>query len=318
TTNEDTGYTFTASDFGYSDVDADTLDHITITSVESAGILRLAGVDLLVGSEVSKADIDAGYLVFTPAADASGTSYDSFDFTVNDGTADSASSYAMTIDVTSVNDAPTFELGDGIVTTAIEAGHDLSYSLAMQSDGKILMAGHSNNGSDTDFALTRYNADGTLDTSFGGDGILTTALGAGNDNAYSVTLQDDGKILVSGRSHNGSNHDFALARYNADGTLDTSFSGDGMVTTTIGAGLDQGESVVVQPDGKILVAGRSTNGGNKDFTLVRYNADGTLDTSFSSDGILTTAIGSDDDIGYDVAMQDDGKILVSGFSNNGS
>ena len=173
------------------------------------------------------------------------------------------------------------------------------------------------NGSN-DFALVRYNSDGTLDTSFSGDGKLTTAIGAGNDFGYSVTVQADGKILVAGASHNGSNYDFALVRYNSDGTLDTSFSGDGKLTTAIGASDDYGYSVTVQADGKILVAGYSANGSNNDFALVRYNSDGTLDTSFSGDGKLTTAIGAGHDEGYSVTVQADGKILVAGYSSNGS
>ena len=204
--------------------------------------------------------------------------------------------------------------GDGKLTTAIGASDDYGYSVTVQADGKILVAGHSSN----DFALVRYNSDGTLDTSFSGDGKLTTAIGAGNDFGYSVTVQADGKILVAGASHSGSNYDFALARYNSDGTLDTSFSGDGKLTTAIGASDDYGWSVTVPADGKILVAGYSANGSNNDFALVRYNSDGTLDPSFSGDGKLTTAIGAGHDEGYSVTVQADGKILVAGYSSNGS
>ncbi len=93
-------------------------------------------------------------------------------------------------------------------------------------------------------------------------------------------VQPDGKILVSGFSANGTNNDFAVARYNADGSLDTSFSGDGMLSTAIGSGDDIGQSMVLQPDGKILVTGQSHNGVDKDIALVRYNADGTLDLTF--------------------------------------
>ncbi|MCP5093108.1 MAG: hypothetical protein GY949_19525, partial [Gammaproteobacteria bacterium] len=131
-------------------------------------------------------------------------------------------------------------------------------------------------------ALTRYNSDGTLDTSFGGgDGIVTTAIGSSQDYSQSVTMQSDGKILVGGYSFNGSSYEFTLTRYNTDGTLDTGFGGgDGIATTDIGSGNDYGQSVTVQSDGKILVGGYSHNGSNNDFALVRYNSDGTLDTSF--------------------------------------
>ena len=107
----------------------------------------------------------------------------------------------------------------------------MAYSVAIQSDGKIVAAGDSNNGSNSDFALVRYNTDGSLDTSFDSDGKVTTAIGSGTDEAYSVAIQSDGKIVAAGYSNNGSNNDFALVRYNTDGSLDTSFDSDGKVTT---------------------------------------------------------------------------------------
>ena len=113
---------------------------------------------------------------------------------------------------------------------------------------------------------------GDLDISFSGDGKVTTAIGAGNDVAYSVILQSDGKIVVAGYSVIGGNNDFALARYNTDGSPDTSFDTDGKVTTAIGASDDQARSVVLQSDGKIVVAGQSSNGSNYDFAVVRYLA----------------------------------------------
>ncbi|MBN8957313.1 MAG: VCBS repeat-containing protein, partial [Rhizobiales bacterium] len=146
-------------------------------------------------------------------------------------------------------------------------------------------------GSNTDFALVRYNADGSLDTSFGGgDGKVTTPVGVSYEFGYSVTVQADGKILLGGESLNGSNTDFALVRYNADGSLDTSFGGgDGIVTTPVGGSDDQGYSVTVQADGKIVLGGTSYNGSNYDFALVRYNADGSLDTTFDPHNTLDGA-----------------------------
>ncbi|WP_417386422.1 Ig-like domain-containing protein [Gimesia sp.] len=115
TTSEDTPYTFTAADFNFSDIDGDTLANIRITTLETVGDLQLSGIDVTLNQVISKADIDAGKLTFTPVANANGTSYDSFGFTVNDGTVDSVSTYTMTIDVTSVNDAPT--AADNTVST---------------------------------------------------------------------------------------------------------------------------------------------------------------------------------------------------------
>ena len=215
------------------------------------------------------------------------------------------------------NGAPSFAIGDGIVTTDIAGSFDYGQSVTVQADGGILVAGFTLNGSDYDFALVRYNADGSLDTGFGGgDGIVTTDIVGGNDYGRSVTVQADGGILVAGYTYNGSNNDFALMRYNADGSLDTSFGGgDGIVTTDIAGGSDQGYSVTVQADGGILVAGRS----GADFALVRYNADGSLDTGFGGgDGIVTTDILGSADQGRSMTVQADGGILVAGYGLNGS
>ncbi|MCP4165513.1 MAG: hypothetical protein GY759_06420, partial [Chloroflexi bacterium] len=211
------------------------------------------------------------------------------------------------------NEAPTFALssGDGIVTTDF-SGSDTGYSMIVQSDGKIVVAGKSDN----DVALARYNADGSLDTTFGSGGILTTDFGSGSDNGQSVTVQSDDKILVAGYSWNGSDDDFALTRYNANGSLDTTFGSGGILTTDFGSGSDNGQSVTVQSDGKILVAGYSWNGGNTDFALTRYNTDGSLDTTFDGDGILTTGVRTGGDFGHSVTVQSDGKILVAGHSWN--
>jgi uncharacterized delta-60 repeat protein len=205
------------------------------------------------------------------------------------------------------------------VTTEVGSSDDRAYSVAIQSDGKIVVAGFERNGiSNFDFALVRYNTDGSLDTNFDSDGKVTTAIGSGTDSAYSVAIQSDGKIVVAGYSDNGSNDDFALVRYNTDGSLDTNFDSDGKVTTEVGSSDDYAESVAIQSDGKIVAAGYSSNGGNNDFALVRYNTDGSLDTSFDSDGKVTTAIGSASDFARSVAIQSDGKIVVAGYSDNGS
>ena len=205
---------------------------------------------------------------------------------------------------------------DGKVITAVGSSDDFGRNVTVQSDGKILIAGISTNGNQ-DFALVRYNTNGSLDTTFDTDGIVTTAAGAGYDDGYSVTVQSDGKILVAGVSYNGTSNDFALVRYNTDGSLDTTFDTDGIVTTVVGTNA-QGRSVTVQSDGKILVAGLSNNGTNTDFALVRYNTNGSLDTTFDTDGIVTTAAGAGYDDGYSVTVQSDGKILVAGLSNNGT
>ncbi|MCP4983440.1 MAG: hypothetical protein GY935_23435, partial [Gammaproteobacteria bacterium] len=280
------------------------LGYTTITTDGSGDATFTATIEALVyvGEEVTA----------TATVDNGGGSYGD--------TSEFAANFTATA---ATNDAPTFMplSADGKVITAIGSGSEVGRSVTMQDDGKILVAGYSNNGSNDDLALTRYNTDGSLDTTFDGDGTLTTAIGSSTDRGYGVVVQDDGKILVSGYSHNGSDNDFVLIRYNTDGTLDTSFdadgNNDGIVITPIGSGDDSSFAVSVQSDGKILVAGKSNN-ANTDFALVRYNTDGSLDTSFDADGIVTTDFGFGYDVGLGLMVQGDGKILVAGRSYNGS
>ncbi|MEZ5909136.1 MAG: tandem-95 repeat protein [Hyphomicrobiaceae bacterium] len=317
--DEDTTRVLTLADFGYSDAESDPIASVRIDTLPMAGALLLNGAPVGAGQVISSADIAAGKLTFTPAHNANGSGYASLTFSVSDGTDFDASPNTLTFDVTAVNDAPTFATGDGIVTTAIGSGNEYGLSLVAQPDGKIIVAGYSLIGSTEDFALVRYNADGSLDTSFGGGaGIVTTAIGTGYDRGMAVALQADGRIVVAGYSEIGGPEEITLARYNADGSLDTSFGGgDGLVTTSIGASHDYGRSLVIQADGKILVTGGSIGTGH-DVALARYNADGTLDTSFGGgDGLVTTSIGVSD-VGYSVSVQPDGKIFVAGFSHNGS
>ena len=205
---------------------------------------------------------------------------------------------------------------DGKLTTQIGTSSELIGGVAVQADGKIVVAGTSFISTSNDFALARYNTNGTLDNTFGTLGKVTTDIGLGSDEVNSMVLQADGKIVVAGSSIVGSFTDFALARYNADGTLDITFSIDGWLTTTIGTGNDQINSMALQGDGKIVVAGSSEVGAFTDFALARYNADGTLDNTFSGDGWLTTAIGAREDAFSAVAVQADGKIVAAGYSVN--
>ena len=202
------------------------------------------------------------------------------------------------------------------MTTAIGSFDDVGNSMAIQSDGKIVVAGYSSIGGYDNFALIRYNPNGSLDTSFNGTGKVTTAIGSVHDRGNSVAIQSDGKIVVAGYSQN-SNYDFAVVRYNPNGSLDTTFNGTGKVTTAFGTSNDVGNSVAVQSDGKIVVAGQTIIGSNDDFALVRYNSNGSLDTNFNGAGKVTTAIGSFGDRAHSMAMLSDGKIVVAGESYMG-
>jgi uncharacterized delta-60 repeat protein len=196
---------------------------------------------------------------------------------------------------------------DGKQTTAFPAAAGAG-GIALQGDGKIVAVGTVRFPLDL-FALARYNADGSLDTSFSFDGTQTTSFGGFRDGAAAVAIQGDGKIVAAGHA-GGISTDFALARYNPNGTLDTSFSGDGKHATDFG-GDDQATAVAIQANGKIVVVGTADATNNPTFAIVRYNANGTLDTSFSGDGKQTTAIGFGSRA-TGVAIQANGKIIAVG------
>ncbi|MFO1485837.1 MAG: Ig-like domain-containing protein [Verrucomicrobiaceae bacterium] len=202
---------------------------------------------------------------------------------------------------------PTFGSG-GIVTASIGTGNDVATSMVVQPDGKIVVAGHTLNGGNYDFALARFNSDGTLDTTFNGTGRVLTDFNNSTDYGRGVALQSDGKIVVVGVSGSA----VAVARYNSDGTPDTSFGPAGtgrLVTTGINAG-SEGNAVVVQPDGKIVVAGVATG----QFGILRYNPDGSLDNGFASGGLATIGFAGFGDAAYCLALQGDGKIIVAGYA----
>lgn len=191
-------------------------------------------------------------------------------------------------------------------------------AVAIQSDGKIVIAGVRGSGTSTDFAVYRLNTDGSLDTTFSGDGRLAIDFGAA-DAATVVALQSDGKIVVSGYSGTTLAFDFAVARLSTDGNLDTTFSGDGKETTDF-SGDELGNGLAIQADGKIVMSGyKCPLASPCDAVLARYNTDGSLDTSFNSNGKQTIDDGSGVDNGaLDVVVQSDGKIVVPGFSTNSS
>jgi uncharacterized delta-60 repeat protein len=211
---------------------------------------------------------------------------------------------------------PSFGVG-GKVTASFGGSVSIqAHSLVGQPDGKLVVAGRADIAGDNDFALVRYNTDGSLDATFGSGGKVTTDFGSESDEAFSVTLQADGKIVVAGVTTNSLG---ALVRYNADGSLDASFGTGGKVTTDLASSLQKPETVKIQSDGKIVVAGYSLTGpgANTDFALVRYNSDGSLDSSFGSGGKVLTDIGASVDQANSVVIQPDGKILVVGASGTG-
>ncbi|WP_330288120.1 calcium-binding protein [Streptomyces sp. NBC_00576] len=218
---------------------------------------------------------------------------------------------------------PTFS-GDGKVLTGI-ADDDQARDVAVQSDGKIVSVGSSADYSvsESRFALTRHNADGTPDTSFGGNGgdaagTVTTLINNMGPNlqwseANAVALQADGKIVVVGMSWRDYEDCcwFVVARYNADGTLDNTFSGDGRVFADI-PGPTEARDVAIDSSGRIVAAGYT--GGN--MAVLRLTSDGTPDTTFGGDGTVTAnpagPVLQEGGDGRALALQPDGKIVVGG------
>jgi uncharacterized delta-60 repeat protein len=210
----------------------------------------------------------------------------------------------------------------GIVTTSVRASSEIT-SVALQSDGKIVAAGWSyDNSFVNNFGLARYNPDGQLDTSFGTAGIVTTSMGAQSSGAEEIKIQSDGKIVVAGYSETASITSFALARYNPDGSLDTSFGTGGKTTTSVEGNNDYANSLVIQSDGKIIAAGYSLNQtgtrNDNDFALVRYNTNGSLDTSFGTGGKVTNEIDpGDGSEAFSIVVQNDQKLVLTGSTFTG-
>jgi len=208
----------------------------------------------------------------------------------------------------------------GKVTTAFGAGSGTAHDVAIQSDGRIVVVGSTRAragfASDDNFTLRRYDSAGNLDASFGIGGVVVTDFAALADVAKAVAIQPDGKIVVAGRSQNASGIDFAVARYNADGSADPTFGSAGKLTTDVAGGPEGLPSIALQSDGKIVVAGRFGIGNSTGGTaLVRYNGDGSLDLGLGDRGKVSVASGVTADA---VALQPDGKILVAGSVNAGA
>jgi uncharacterized delta-60 repeat protein/uncharacterized repeat protein (TIGR01451 family) len=216
--------------------------------------------------------------------------------------------------------------GGGKLITDFSGNNDQANAVAVQPDGKLVVAGSSfaNNKVLIDFALARYNSNGTLDAKFGKNGKLTTDFARGSDSAATVAIQPDGRIVVAGSAEAAgvnAGRSFALARYNGDGSVDSSFGNRGLLTTAFGGSIAGVTAMALQPDGKILVAGTadfnpSVPSGGLDFALARYNSDGSLDTGFGNGGKLLTDFFGSNDQANDMALQPDGKIVVVGSAFN--
>ena len=212
----------------------------------------------------------------------------------------------------------------GVRTTDIQGTDDGGYALALQPDGKIVVGGYAvdlANG-DKEFALVRYNYDGSLDTTFGGGtGKVVTDFNGTSDRVWGVALQSDGKIVAAGETVSlvfpGTN-DIAVARYNTDGTLDTTFNLTGKVTTDHGAGANNAANAVAISGTNIIVAGYETVSGNNDFMIARYTSAGLLDATFGTLGVTTEGFSGFNDVARAVAIDGSNRIVVGGHASNGS
>jgi uncharacterized delta-60 repeat protein len=228
---------------------------------------------------------------------------------------------------------------NGIVNISLGAGNDIARDLAIQPDGKIVIAGDSvvADGS-ANIILARLNTDGSIDENFGQsedgtpNGFVATSLGDGDDKAHALVLQADGMIVVAGHrvAEDGSSN-ILVARYDATGNPDSDFgvAGDdgtpeGFVSISLGDGDDQSRDLALQADGKIVVVGDSLAAdGSTNFVLARLNADGTPDDTFgvaedgTPNGFVSTSLGEGNDSATGLAMQADGRIVVAGYHQDG-
>lgn len=218
---------------------------------------------------------------------------------------------------------PVTSLSDGILSVRVGTLNNYGRALEILDDGHLLIAGNSN-GAGQEFSAVRLQPNGALDTTFAIDGAFMASLDEGNDRVYDIALQSDGKIILAGTvATQGSDKetDFGLVRLGYNGTLDSSFGDGGKVVQSVFQGTnpygtsDNGRSVALQPDGKIVVGGYARASEYKDVSsAVRLNTDGSLDTGFAEQGILTLSpVTPDMYSSYATALvQPDGKILLAG------
>lgn len=207
----------------------------------------------------------------------------------------------------------TFGLSTGKVTATI-GGDDDAHAMTIQADGKIVVVGACGAPANRDFCIARFDSSGALDATFSSDGKVVTPIGTGNSDAYGVAMQSDGKIVVAGSCGNVGSRDFCVVRYNPNGTINGNFATNGIAITAVGTGDDAAAGIAIQGDGKIVVVGTCRSGTFDAFCVVRYESDGTLDTSFAGDGkTITSIVNNADDAARAVAIQSDGKIVVVGY-----
>lgn len=200
---------------------------------------------------------------------------------------------------------------NGKVAVDLGSYGDQANAVLVQPDGKILVGGSTSNTIDLDFMVFRLRADGSFDTEFNIDGTVSTAVGSHDDEVFALALQEDGKILAAGYSSNNGSRDFAVARYNIDGSLDRKFGLEGMVVTAVSDSDDEITGIAVQPDGKILMTGTALGDEGRVVVLSRYQSNGTPDHTFADEGFTLSAVGTDARA-ESLLLTEEGRILVAG------
>ncbi len=205
--------------------------------------------------------------------------------------------------------------GDGKVVSPVGSGDDQAFGVACQTNGKIVVVGRSAVGNASDFAIVRYNEDGSLDNSFSGDGKLLVDIAGGVDEARSVVILANGNILVAGFASVGNSIDFAIIELSSDGKLSSSFSGDGKASFDFTKTDDYCYSMLVS-NNRIYLAGTTTFNSQEEFALATLKMDGNLDPLFDGDGLLHIDVGPAPDFGTALAIQSDGKLVMTGYTGS--
>jgi uncharacterized delta-60 repeat protein len=208
---------------------------------------------------------------------------------------------------------------EGVVTSPFSSNGintaNYTFEIALQNDGKILIAGTSQGESTFDFTLFRLNSNGSLDESFGSDGKTLVNYGISNSStAASVLVQADGKILLGGTASISNSNEFALARLLPDGSLDSTFDTDGKATYSVGDYDDRALAMALQEDGKIILGGSSLGALITEYSLLRVNDNGSPDNSFGTDGRVITPFDTHGNELHDIKLLPDGKICATGRS----
>lgn len=208
--------------------------------------------------------------------------------------------------------------GTGIVSFAFGAVYDFLFGMTIDSLDRVVLAGYTENGSGSDFAVARLTAAGALDASFDGDGKQTIPFGTAQFSSTTVAVDSLNRVVVAGTTFNGSNSDFSVARLTVAGALDASFDGDGMQSITFGTGDDTAAGVAIDSLDRVVVAGTTENASVADFAVARLTVGGTLDSSFDGDGKQTIDFGASYEAAFGVAIDSLNRVVVAGYSFNGS